>query len=160
MPLNNRSRGQLVREIEFAFSDVALSDGIGFYEAWALDCYAREEERLEARKRDEKFDWDQLSDEEIARHHSVLCFVDTVGFRFLIPAFMRFTVRNYDKSDSSSVDLTIYALGGGWVTAPEFMESLASRQTAVIAKFIRQMVLDVGDDFVDADVASRAYENY
>jgi hypothetical protein len=53
----------------------------------------------------------------------------------------------------------------GRITEPEGIggccpEILSQEQKAIIAKFLKYMVLVAGDNFVDAIVASRAYEHH
>jgi hypothetical protein len=160
MPLDEPARAALSREIEVAFGGVSLGDGIGILEAWAIDRCLSDKERQSARSSDIRSDWTLVSDEMIDAHYSALSFMDREGLRFALPAYMRFAVRNFDKSQSLSVDAPIYSLGSGWPAAPDGPDIFSPSQRAAIAKFLRFMVLEVGDEFVDANAASEAYEYF
>ncbi|MBX2868390.1 MAG: hypothetical protein KTR18_06920 [Acidiferrobacterales bacterium] len=78
-----------IREtIEVAFDRVELGEGIGLWQAQAIDDYASKEDILKARLRDEKTDWRKLKGKELIRCHSSLSFFDADGMRFHLPAFM------------------------------------------------------------------------
>ena len=145
-------------EIESSFRGVALEDGIGIFEAEALDACVSDAVREKTRRRDQRDSWESIPDETISQHFSVLCFMDQKGLRFHLPAYMRFAVRNYETSDSASVDSVIYAL----CRAPQSVEKdwplFSEKQRATIAKFLKFMVLEAGEQFVDSWQASLAYE--
>lgn len=71
-----------------AFAGVTLGDGIGLWQAQAIDDYAPESLRLEARAVDEKDDWQALISSDLQRCASSLAFFDAAGMRFHLPAFM------------------------------------------------------------------------
>ena len=85
-------RGKLAEEIciqiEEAFADTVLGDGIGLWEAQGLDDYEDESTCAAYRERDEKFDWKSFSLETLQRCNSSPGFFDADGFRFHLPAFM------------------------------------------------------------------------
>jgi hypothetical protein len=114
MPIDESKRQALIRKIESAFRGVVLGDGIGIYEAWAIDRCASDAERRKAREKDVRDDWTRISDEELTELYSALSFGDSDGLRSALPAYLRYAVRNFDKSDAASVDTTIYALESGW----------------------------------------------
>jgi len=160
MPLDEPARAALSREIEVAFGGISLGDGIGILEAWAIDRCVSEKERQRARSSDIRSDWTLVPDEMIETHYSALSFMDREGLRFALPAYMRFAVRNFDKSQSLSVDAPIYSLGSGGPAAPDDPDIFSASQRIAIARFLRFMVLEVGDDYVDAIAASEAYESF
>ncbi|MEJ2395649.1 MAG: hypothetical protein P8Z77_12955 [Candidatus Thiodiazotropha sp.] len=156
-------KAELLLIIEIAFGRVTLCDGIGLYEAEAIDNYASDKERLKARKKDRESwkRWDEIPTEVIETFYSALCFVDIKGMRFLLPAYMKFAVNNYKNSDSASVDSPIYALQSNPVFAETDIDDyFTEEQYEAFAKFLRFMILEAGFDFVDSDGASQAYENH
>lgn len=156
-------KAELLKIIEIAFDRVTLCEGIGIYEAEAIDNYASDKEILKARKKDRESwkRWDEIPTEVIETFYSALCFVDIQGMRFLLPAYMKFAVENYNKSDSASVDSPIYALQSNPVFAEQNIDDyFTNEQYEAFAKFLRFMVLDAGFDFVDSDCASQAYDKY
>jgi hypothetical protein len=101
---------QIITLIEDAFGGVTLENGISLREAIVLDNYGTRKERRQARSQDELEDWSRIPDETIARCSSSLAFLDAKGMRFHLPAFMRFALRHYLRSDSESINYTIYQL--------------------------------------------------
>lgn len=79
-------------EIYSAFKDVKLEDGIGYYEAGALDNYLQpsdEKYKLEKAK-DERDDWRELLTDirEVDFVSDRHCFMDAKGLRFYLPFLM------------------------------------------------------------------------
>ena len=70
------------------FAGCTLGDGIGLWEADALDDDADDEKLAEIRAKDEREDWRKLSEDDLAAGYVALNFTDAAGFRFLLPAFM------------------------------------------------------------------------
>ncbi len=151
-----------IRElVEEAFKLVKLENGVGLYEAEAIDNYASEGEILEAKERDRKSweEWNQIPALVISTFYTVLNFVDPKGMKFLLPAYMVFTIDNYDKTHSVSIDSVIYALGRGKEGFGRDDAVLTIEQKKVIAKFLEYMVVEAGD-YCDSTAASIAYENH
>lgn len=89
-------RGEkLEEEIRAAFAHCTLGDGIGLWEADALDDGAKHDELLLARARDERGDWQRIPTEDLYRAYAALCFSDALGFQFLLPAFMIADLHGY-----------------------------------------------------------------
>jgi hypothetical protein len=84
--------------------------------------------------------------------------MDAKGLRFNLPAYMKFALKHYDSSNSASIDGVIYAL----CRDPEELENdwsiFSDEQRKVIALFLRYMVTEVGEQWVDVYQASLAYE--
>ena len=152
----------LINEIESTFSEVFLEGGIGIYEARVIDDYGDEKERERAKREDSKkwINWQEIPDEILRKHYTTFCFVDSKGFKFLIPAYMRFTLKYCEEDDSASIDSTIYALEPSNYNFDGFANLLTYEQKKVIAKFLEYLILEVGGNWVDTDVSSRAYEAF
>jgi hypothetical protein len=142
----------IIEVITNAFSDVTLGDGIGIFEAEALDGYLSQNKKEIERKKDIRDDWRKIPDNIIENHGFVLTFMDPDGLKFAIPAYMIFALRNYKTSSSFCIDSTIYALDrtDQWV-------HLNLVQQNAVAKFI-QIVIEIGNDYFDTDAAMEAYE--
>lgn len=78
----------VVAQIEDAFADTELGDGIGLLEANGLDDYACEEELQRFRAADEKLDWRRISYSDLERCYSSPSFFNARGFVFHLPAFL------------------------------------------------------------------------
>ena len=146
------NKKQLVENIEKAFRDVSLCEGIGIYEAEAIDDCASDEIIENKRERDIRDDWKQIPDDVIDEYYSALSFMDEAGLRFAIPAYMRFAVKFYDISSSPSIDSIIWVL-----TTQRSWDFLSIEQKQAIAAFICFMVLEA-DSYIDSYQASLAYE--
>lgn len=159
----NMEKEELVAEIEEAFRDVKLGNGIGLYEAEAIDDYANDKVTRQARSKDRDTwcNWTDIPAKDIEYFYSALCFVDIEGMRFLLPAYMKYAVDNYDSSNSASIDMSISAL----LNSPVFVQSdvdeyFTPKQYCAFARFLRFMVLEAGEDFVDSFSASEAYDKF
>ena len=162
MPQITMERNNLICEIETVFSNVLLEDGIGLFEAEAIDNYADKDAVKIARGKDRAHwkSWKEIPGNVIDASFLALCFVNAKGMRFLLPAFMCHALKDYDKNNSDSIDSVIYALDRGMNAFEGNEKNLSKLQKTVVAKFLKYMVVVVGDDLVDACVASRAYENH
>ena len=69
-----------------AFHGVTLGNGVGIFEADAVDDYADDATRRAYREKDEKEDWKRIPLKNL--REDVLCFGDAEGMRFHLPAFM------------------------------------------------------------------------
>ena len=144
----------LISAIEDAFGGVKLGDGIGIFEAEAIDDCVNEKRRTKARAQDIRDDWKAIPDEIISEHYSAMAFMDEKGLRYAIPAYMRFALSNWETSNSASVDSIIYTLA-----RDENWDFLTDLQKQVLADFLKYMVLEE-DEHVDSWQASLAYEKH
>jgi len=79
---------QLLVQIQNAFKDVTLGNGVGLYQAQALDDYRTKDEEAAARFNDEKSDWSKISSQQLNQCNSSLSFFDPEGMRFHLPAYL------------------------------------------------------------------------
>lgn len=84
----------VANHIKSAFAEVTLGEGIGLWQAQAIDDYETEEVQKQNRGRDEKKQWTQLSCEDLQRCHSSLFFFDAEGMRFHLPAYIVASLEN------------------------------------------------------------------
>ncbi len=87
------TKDQIIEIIEAAFSGVTLGEGIGLFEAQALDDYESEEVQKRCREDDEKVNWQSLAYEVLQRCHSSLSFFDSDGMKFHLPAYIIGSIR-------------------------------------------------------------------
>ncbi|MFK7977139.1 MAG: DUF6714 family protein [Halioglobus sp.] len=81
-------KSSVEKEIRSAFRGVKLGDGIGLFEAQAIDDYQCEKVQKEWRKRDQKEAWSLIAYRDLQRCRSSLCFFDADGMRFHLPAYI------------------------------------------------------------------------
>ena len=154
-------RDALIRDIENAFENVSLEDGTGIFEAEALDNYASESEIIDARAKDRKqwTRWDEIPFNVLDVAFWALCFVNPKGMRFLLPAYMRIALANYDKG-TNATDSAVYALDRGAECFDGNDSILSSEQKAIIVKFLKYMAYEASESLVDTVVAARAYSQH
>ena len=98
-------RETLVLQITAAFFDTELGDGIGFYEANAIDDYMPYEERYAARQQDERVFWERnlAAPKRVSCGNgytatfspsSALSFMDGAGRRFALPCYMLWALQD------------------------------------------------------------------
>ncbi|MBU0504638.1 hypothetical protein KJ708_01500 [bacterium] len=85
----------LIKEIEEAFCDVLLEDGVTISQAMVIDDYGTVEQEAEARKQDTESCWQDITDQKIIDCCSVFSYLDAKGFHFYIPAYLRTALRNF-----------------------------------------------------------------
>lgn len=78
----------LINIIYNAFKDVKLEDGIGIWEAQAIDDYKTDKEYEALKAKDEREDWTKLITPELDKCSSSLGFTDAKGMRFCLPAYL------------------------------------------------------------------------
>ena len=121
---------KLRQSIEAAFENVTLGDGIGLWQAQAIDDYENEKGQLAARNRDEKLDWKTISGNDLIRCNSSLSFFDADGMRFHLPAFI-LSDEFHEHTDSLIYSLTClndYVLN--------MFSSLTTSQRKVVTEYL------------------------
>jgi len=107
--------------------------------------------------------WRQVPAEVIERNNASLCFFGPEAFRFYLPAFLLWTLRNYRTSDSFTVDSTIYSLDPGQDDLRAFILSKLSALTApqreAVVAFL-EFMRDHSDGHADAEAAARALDSF
>jgi hypothetical protein len=111
----NRGKSEMTAQdviqlIERAFDGVARGDGITLHEAVVIDDHASDEERTRARSQDTESRWQDVPDNVIEREYTIFSFLDDAGFRYDLPAYMIWALRNVERTQSVSLDSTVYAL--------------------------------------------------
>lgn len=101
---------KLIARIRAAFDNVTLEDGISLNMTEYNDSGGTLPQYKERAISDERYNWWDISDATLEKFTLTFSFTDRKGFRFYIPAYMIWTVRNHRKSDSVIADSTIYAI--------------------------------------------------
>jgi len=101
---------ELLQLIDDAFDRVARGDAITLHQATVIDNYGSQEEFLAAEARDTEARWQDIPDSAIMENPGPFHFLDGDGFRYYIPAFMSWAVRNYSTDDSDASFFTYLAV--------------------------------------------------
>ncbi len=89
---------------------VTLGDGDSLHQAHLEGAYSDEMEWVAAREKDPETYWSEVPDWKIESGSSTLYFFDPEGWRFYIPAFMCWTLRNWRTSDSITSESVLWTL--------------------------------------------------
>jgi len=81
-------REELIKHVFSAFKDVRLGNGVGLYEAQAIDYHAPLEKRKEFRSHDETENWIDIPLNELFRFWDSPSFFDAEGMRFHLPMYL------------------------------------------------------------------------
>jgi hypothetical protein len=145
----------LITQVEDAFEGVTLGDGISLNECEHADSGGSAGVFLERAKEDERSDWRRLVTDDLTNFTVTFCFTDLNGYRFYLPAYMIWTLKNYAVSDSIISDNTIYALDPTRYQFERrpFTRYFDQKQLDAILAFLEFCCQN--DDYLDGDVARR-----
>jgi hypothetical protein len=129
----------VIHEIEKAFLDVKLENGIGLWEAQAIDDYESVVAQKLARNKDEKENWQKFTISTLNRCNSSLSFFDAKGMRFHLPAFIIASINNIDILDP------IFHLTHLSSYSKKQLSSLNSTQRKAIITYLKWCLTD--DDY-------------
>lgn len=121
------SKEQVIERVERAFSAVVLGNGIGLWQAQAIDDYETVSEQKKARETDEKEQWIKLSAADLQSCHSSLSFFDADGLRFHLPAFIIGSIKG-------EVDDPLFHLTNLFGSSK--FESLSLEQKRVVSEYL------------------------
>lgn len=124
-----------IKQIEEAFADVTLGQGVSLREADVIECDGSHESRVIAREEDELCDWRRIPNRDIEMFDDVLSIMDDDGLRFHLPAFMIYALRHNDDSDVLSTGVAIGPLyDPGCIK--RLLVCLTDRQIEAVKSFI------------------------
>lgn len=152
---------KIIAAIQSAFSRVQRGNGISLHEADAIDDYADETQRRQARLLDTDVHWWEIAPEQLEKFHNALVFMDAEGYRYYIPAYMTQALRTY-KVGSLALDAAISSLFPVTEGASVLYALLDHAQKRSIAQFLWFFATEAGDswkDKLDVYNATRALED-
>ncbi len=91
-------REALIAQIANAFASVTRDEGATLHEAMAIDDRKTPQEQRAARRFDRDERWQDVPDTVIAASGAALNFLDAKGFRYYLPAFMIYELKNWENS--------------------------------------------------------------
>jgi hypothetical protein len=146
----------IAAKVEAAFAAVARDGGTGLEESNVLDACAGESALLRARSQDDLIgDWRDIPDESLEYASQAMCFMDALGIRFHLPAYICWTLRNFKLKDSFVPAHTVYTLGNRDSMA-DVLPLLDEAQKAAIANFMAYAAQPAHDEWLDVDHAANA----
>lgn len=102
-------RYELIKIIENAFDGVEQPKEITLYVAEAHDSYDYDH-NAEHRRKDFFGPWQEVPHEHIKACQCALSYVDKVGMRYYLPAYMTWYLLNYENDDEVRSDNALYSL--------------------------------------------------
>ena len=146
---------QLIEEIQTAFKDVELKDGIGINQADRIETRQRDVLIQKGRNLDRMWwdSWRDIEDKYLSSYSDVMYNMDSQGIKWALPAYMIYIIKHY-KEGSFSVDSTIYILEAGGLGVDK-VDLYTQEQKRVIAHFLQFMV-EAGEKWVDVESAQNA----
>lgn len=160
--LPDEERVAIIEEITAAFHGVPRGE-ITLHEADVWDNYGSEEEAEQARSLDIDNCWEDIPEEWIEECSSALPFLDPQSWRYYIPAYMIWTLKNYENSDSIVSEWTVYTfcMLNRSKNEPDSKENdlerfqqLNQKQSAAVYLFLKYM----GEHYLDD--AEEAIQQY
>lgn len=143
----------LIERIRHAFAGVELGSGISLNMTEYHDSYGCETDFLTLAKHDERHNWQAIPDQTLEQFTVTFCFTDIEGFRFYLPAYMVWTIKNHKVSDSIIADHTIYSIDTNLYQFQDhaLTSAFTDQQLSCIVEFLSFCVRN--NDTVDGDVA-------
>ncbi|MCD4781755.1 MAG: hypothetical protein K8S27_14595 [Candidatus Omnitrophica bacterium] len=143
------------------FKDVGREGGLSLREADVLQRQDTEAEREKARILDDDLNWQDVSIDDLKRFQ-VLPYLDPIGFRYYLPAYMLWILKEYDRVDPDILIPTIRSLiptGQERLNAFDKVSTLNQQQAETVAFFLEFLMENHPDDAVWS-VAQAALESY
>ena len=133
-----------MQEIAAVFDGVKRGGGVTLHENEAIDDHASDLERKRALAKDQDKRWRDVPQEDL-RTHDGLVFFDAEGFRYYLPAYLIWYLRNIDNSSpdfwSNTFDAVLAVLKGGNSSildahSEEKFGKLSPEERRVVARFL------------------------
>lgn len=158
-------RDQLLDQIEVAFRHVSRGSGTTLHEARVIDNYGTQQQRAEARLLDTDTHWSHVDVINIDPGGFCIGFLDDIGFRYYLPAYMSATLRHGyrdifdDFVDSNIYEHTIYRLIPREDDDLQTYKILDVPQSGCVARFlVLDLILDPYDSNPDSVRDSNNFE--
>ena len=155
---------ELIGIIENAFDGVTQPDEITLHVAEAHDNYDYDN-NLKHRKKDYIGRWQDVPQEHIQKCGNALSFVEKVGMRFYLPAYMTWYLKNFGNDNIIYDDHTLYSLDNNAKDSElaeyhkERFSLFTPEQLQACAFFVKFCANDT-TEFSDTYFAQKKYERY
>jgi hypothetical protein len=137
---------QLIDEIERAFDRVTRDCGVTLHETWEIDRCSSDKMRAKARQMDTDRRWQDVPESYLEQFPSALCFMDAIGFRYYIPAYMLWALRNHQANDSETMDSAVYAFMSDRIHRDKRYSLLNGLQRRAICRFLQYFAANEDDE--------------
>ena len=153
----------LVSLIDKVFDGVPQPSILTLHVANARD-YRDYEHDIEHYRKDHIGRWPEIPNEHLKKCTSGLSFIDAIGMRYYLPAYMIWTLKNY-KDENIDCDMVLYTFDNHSKDSrlekyfKERFSLFNDEQMKACALFIKFCSEDT-DDYIDKDWATKKYERY
>ena len=135
--LAEKTRLLLIEKITAAFDGVSRKNGISLNAAQALDDYSSlEEAKKIGRKMDRDTQWQEVPDKWLMQFQDIFPYLDPKGFRYYIPAYMVWSLKEPKASDSNSLSSLMWAIENNNKHFQPHLEILNQEQLQVVSDYI------------------------
>ncbi|WP_165246939.1 DUF6714 family protein [Paludisphaera soli] len=159
-----RDVAELIRRIREAFAGVSRGEGETIHQAHLEGIFGRDARWAAEGAKDPESDWTEVPDWKLEQGASTLTFFDLEGWRFYLPAFLCWSLRNWRTAKTTTVASTIWTLTlrTDWPSDPlmtsERFASLDLAQSEAVHDFLAFFDKYSGEpDGRDARKAIRSY---
>ncbi len=138
-PNNKQQQAETLRKmIHTHFAGVSRQGGISLHQTRVVDAYGSTDDMRRALQHDTDTQWTEVQDGWIEQHGKAgeLCFLDPIGFRYYLPAYMDWFIRKGETSDSMSADSLLFSLQRGAIGDTTFDQLFTQTQMATIIAFL------------------------
>lgn len=155
---------KLIGIIEDAFNDVEQPVEITLHVAEAHDNYDYNH-NAEHRKKDYIGQWQRIPEDHLRNCTAALSFVDKIGIRFYLPAYMIWYLKNMGNIDAVIPDFPLYALDNNPSDTKlnnyheERFSLFNSEQLRACALFVK-FCANCDSELTDVEFAKKKYERY
>ncbi len=162
------ARERALQAIAEAFRGVTRTGGVSLHETVPIDNYEGSAARAAARKLDVDHRWEDVPHADLAEICGIggMAFLDPIGWRYYLPAYMTWWLRGGEAADSLAADEIIWTLqlskGGKNPLRGYDLERYATlnrRQTEAVVRFLR-CVADHAEEESTRDDATKALTSY
>lgn len=161
---------ETINVITSAFDGVSREGGVSLHETRvlddSLDARGSDAELIEARAKDTDVRWQDVPDSAIEKPDLNLSFLDPIGFRYYIPTYMIWFIKQLSGEEGVYCDTHSAALffltpnewGRVRKSKLSYFEILTQEQSHAIYRFLR-FCTEYGDEF-DKEMAQQAIDKY
>lgn len=155
---------ELLKIIDDAFDGVEQPKEITLHVAEAHDAYDYEHDG-DHRKNDYFGPWQNVPEEHIKKCQDALSYLEKVGFRYYLPAYMVWYLKNMENDDEVWTDNALYALDNYPRDSElsrhkkEQLSLFNTKQLRACAQFVKYCAEDE-TGFADTYFAKKKYERF
>ncbi|CAK7064436.1 DUF6714 family protein [Saezia sanguinis] len=151
---------QTLKQIEQVFHGVSREGGISLSQAGVLDKGGAHNEFVSVALFDVDKCWQDVPDSEIVHHAEALLFLDEIGIRYYLPAYMVFALKNSgvekgatNMDFSWSIHMILVTLSSPCQERNERFQLFSLQQKEVVCQFLALMMIHpigIGADYHEA----------